>query len=185
MPRERMGPPASEPEQRDYAITITAPDGTTTSAGIVRHVHALDAAREAAEAQGLVWRSHTEHPDTGGAWALTTLCMHRVRAELDTPQARTRWSEQSQRMVRHEAERRVIERVQNDERAAVQRRIADAIRTIDDEEAKIIADGLELVGDGVHFIDRNDLAVMAAVARSPVLLDAVRQVAQVHRLNDE
>jgi hypothetical protein len=87
---------------------------------------------------------------------------------------------------------RAIDARSNDGRAAVQRRIADAIRTVPpevaDEAARVI------LSRGIHrvVLESSDeriarnaalvLAALAACAKHPAILDAVRQVAQVHAL---
>lgn len=187
-----MGPRSSEPEQRDYAITITAPDGTTTSAGIVRSHHALDAAREAAEARnfGTVLK---EWCAASGAWHVSTASGHVVMGLVDTPSHRAVHAQ-----MRPEKPRWAATEQTNDKRALVQRRLADAIRYVQDAPCKaaiaaILEPGwLEICRRDAScasvderaaiYAARQFAMALAAAARCPAILDAVRQVAQVHAL---
>lgn len=169
MTRTPMGPPASEPEQRDYAITITAPDGMTTSAGIVRSHHALDAAREAAETRGFQWRASGEHSHPDGSWAVACVDGHTVQAAVDSPQTR-------------EGQ---LRRAAHDERAATQRRIADAIRKHDVGDGAMVS--ARIIRGEIASTERERCVVfqtLAACAKYPEILDAVNQVATLHRLEE-
>lgn len=72
----------------------------------------------------------------------------------------------------------------NDERAATQRRIADAIRSVDDDAADYyIRVILRFTEPSLRTTaEIAALGALAACARCPAILDAVRQCAQVHEL---
>lgn len=186
MSRERMGPPASEPTQRDYHVSVHAPDGSVLHVAARSH-HALDAAREVAAARHLAG-PRQEYVGAGGAWCIA-VAGYELRSVVDTPHERVRFAEAFPGSAAPRSSRVTDARegTDNDERAATQRRIADAIRCIPSDEADVIAEGIELLaGKPEHTAswNRMDMAVLAACARSPIILDAVRQVAQVHRLQD-
>lgn len=188
MSRERMGPPASEPEQRNYRVTVIERDGRE-SVSIVRHVHALDAARELASDLGMAG-PRQEYVGAGGQWCIK-VAGYELRAVVDTPHERvSRFAAAFPGSAAPRSSRVTDARdgTDNDERAATQRRIADAIRSVPDDARECATESILHGRKSVAYAEMPlgplFLAALAACAKHSEILDAVRQVAQVHRLQD-
>lgn len=179
MARESLGPKASEPEQRDYLVALyhvdaELPGGEGISMQIIRSHHALDAARELAERHGLPgpWHDYAPEPRVWCTSNADTV----IAATVNGPDARAALMRVE--LVTMRSTPQPQPQSSNDERAAVQRRIADLIRLYIDDHPAMQDAWRAVTADDADASYSDELATLALAATNDAVWDALAQVRQ-------